>query len=473
MYTYQDFVKNKNAGLGDFLLKVVQDYKGSETYRNAEIAEQYDRRRNVTIMKFKKYLYTLTGQRIEDIISPNHRLSSNFFHRLTTQLVQYLLGNGVTFAEKGVKEKLGETFDTELQKAAKYAQNGGVSYGFWNYNKMSVFKATEFAPLKDEENGRLRVGVRFWQLATDKPLRMTLFEEDGYTEYIKYSGEKVQEYRPKRPYKLIVKSTQADGSEIHDGENYPSFPIVPLYANDYHQSEIVGLRENIDAYDLIKSGFANDLDGNLFYWLIKNAGGMGDEDIARMLERIKTLGAAIVNSDEGGGVDGKEIKIPFEARNTYLARIEEDLYNDFGALKVEKISGHTTIPEIEAAYTPLDSHADEFEYFCIVFVQQILELQGVKATPQFKRNRISNRAEETAMILQSASYLDDETILKKLPFLTPDEIEPILRAKRKEEAERYTLGGAAPEDADENEGEVEEDEETKPSNNGRRKEKNG
>lgn len=438
MLTYQDFLKNKGSELGTFLLQVIDEHKSSDAYRIARDAEQYDKQRNVTIMNFQKYLYNMKGAKIPDVISPNHKLSSNFFNRFTTQLTQYLLGNGVTFPEEGVKEKLGEDFDTELQRAGKYALVGGVSFGFWDYDKLRVFKFTEFAPLYDEENGGLRVGIRFWQLAPNKPLRMTLYEEDGYTEYIKHDRGNVQELQPKRPYKLIVKSTEADGVEIYNGGNYPNFPIVPLYANNYHRSELVGMRENIDAYDLIKSGFANDLDGHLFYWLIQNAGGMDDVDVAKLLERIKTMGAAIATDE--GTVAPHEIKIPYESRIAYLDRLEEDLYKDFGALKVENISaGATTATQINAAYEPLNIKANSFEYQCIEFVQGILKLQGIYTTPQFKRDKIANYQEETSMVLQSANYLDDETILKHLPFLSPDEIDEILARKEEEEARRYEM----------------------------------
>lgn len=438
MLTYQDFLKHQGSGIGEFLLQAIEEHKSSPEYRTAIVAEQYDRQQNTTILSYQKYLYTMKGAKIPDVISPNHKLCSNFFNRFTTQLVQYLLGNGVTFAEEGVKEKLGTTFDTELQRAGKYAEISGVSFGFWDLDKLRVFKFTEFKPLYDEENGSLRVGIRFWQLAPNKPLRMTLYEEDGYTEYIKKDRQNVEILAEKRPYKLIVKSTEADGTELYDGGNYPSFPIVPLYANDYHQSELTGMRANIDAYDLIKSGFANDLDGHLLYWLIQNAGGMDDVDVAKVLERIKTMGAAI-SSDEGT-IEQKQINIPYESRIAYLDRLEQDLYKDFGALKVENITaGGTTATQIKSAYAPLDMKATGLEYQCIEFVQNILKLQGIEATPQFKRDKIANYQDETTMVLQSANYLDTETVLKHLPFLSPDEINDILKAKEEEEAERYEI----------------------------------
>ena len=41
------------------------------------------------------------------------------------------------------------------------------------------------------------------------------------------------------------------------------------------------------------------------------------------------------------------------------------------------------------------------------------------------------------MVLAAAQYLDDETILKHLPFLNIDEIDNILLRRDKEEADRY------------------------------------
>ena len=69
-----------------------------------------------------------------------------------------------------------------------------------------------------------------------------------------------------------MRESIADGTEILDGENYPGFPIVPLWANREHQSELTGLREKIDGYDLIQSGLANTIDeASMIYWRVKNA----------------------------------------------------------------------------------------------------------------------------------------------------------------------------------------------------------
>lgn len=49
-----------------------------------------------------------------------------------------------------------------------------------------------------------------------------------------------------------------------------------------------------------------------------------------------------------------------------------------------------------------------------------------------------NQLEQTQMVLMAAQYLDDETILSKLPWLTQEEIANILKRKSAEELERYS-----------------------------------
>ena len=60
------------------------------------------------------------------------------------------------------------------------------------------------------------------------------------------------------------------------------------------KAELNTIRTQIDAYDLIKSGFANDLDDvSAIYWTLSNTGGMDDVDLAQFVERMKTVKALV------------------------------------------------------------------------------------------------------------------------------------------------------------------------------------
>lgn len=447
MKTYQDLldVVDKEDELKDFIIKVINDHKASDDYRWASEGKAYDRQQNTTIMQYRKLLYTVSGRAIPDNFSAQHKLASNFYKRFNVQENQYLLGNGVNFDDEATKNKLGSgryAFDTVLQKLGKLALTQGEAFGFWNMDHVEAFELLEFAPLYDEEDGALKAGVRFWQIDDQKPLRATLYEMDGYTEYIKRKDDaKLVELKPKRAYVIKYRYTEADGVDIYDGENYNDFPIVPLWGNQDKTCNIKAWKPKIDCYDLIESGFANDVDdASLIYWTITNAGGMDDVDLAQFLQHMKTVKAALVD-DDGAKAEAHTIDVPVNARETYLRMLEKDLYKDAMALDTEAMSnGNVTATAIRAAYEPLNNKTDEFEYCVIEFIQRILELAGLDDNPTFKRSTIVNQTEETNMILAAAQYLDDETILKHLPFLAIDEVQNILDNVVREEADRYGQG---------------------------------
>lgn len=407
-------------------------------YLIAADAEQYDRKRNVTILKYQKLLYTLSGTAVPDNYSANHKVVSGFFNRFITQENQYLLGNGVTLENESTKAKLGPGFDTKLQQAGRSALVQGVSFGFWNFDHLEVFKLTEFVPLYDEENGALMAGIRFWQVDSDKPLRATLYELDGYTEYIQRESKSIEELQAKRSYRQAKVQSIADGTQIYDLGNYPGFPIVPLWGNPHRQSELVGIRESIDSYDLIKSGFANDLDdASMIYWTLENAGGMDDVSLAQFVERIKTVKAAVVDGDAGAKAEAHTMEVPYQSRVAYLERLEHDLYRDAQILDIDSLSAAAkTATEINAAYQPMDNKADQYEYCVLEFLHGIFAIAGIEDNPTFKRSRIVNQQEETQMVLMAAQYLDDETILNKIPWLTPEEAQEALARRNEMEQQR-------------------------------------
>ena len=440
MNTYQDLLSLTNeSDRCAFVFDSVNEYKGSEMFKWAVEGDAYSRQKNTTINRYQKLLYTVSGRAVPDNFTANHKCASNFFSRFITQENQYLLGNGITFENDSTKERLGgDGFDIQMQKAGKSSLTCGVSFVLFNLDHIEVFKATEFVPLWNEETGGLMAGIRFWQVSSEKPMRATLYELDGYTDYIKRK-DKCEVLNPKRSYKQIIRQSVADGTEVIDGENYPGFPIIPLWANPNHQSELVGLKGQIDAYDLIKSGFANDLDdASMIYWTLENAGGMDDIDLAKFIEHMKTVKAAVIDGDSGAKAEAHTIDVPYQSREAYLTRLESDMYNDAMALNVNQVaSGNITATAINAAYEPLNNKTDQFEYCVIECIRGILALIGVDDTPSFKRSKIANMLEETTMVLQAAQYLDNETILKHLPFLSSDEVDGILDRLVVEESNRY------------------------------------
>lgn len=452
MKTYQDYEKAQNKLA--FIRDAISDYRGSDAYKVAVIADEYERQQNTTIRQYVKTLYDSTGRQVVDITSSNNRLCSNFFHRLNTQRCAYSLGNGITFPDEANKERLGADFDTQLFDAGYKGLIHGQSYLFWNLDRVYVFPATQFCPLWDEYDGTLRAGVRFWSIDwARRPVTAVFYTEDGYITYRTRGGSTgldLVEIEPLRAYKQKVVSSPADGDIIVGESNYGELPIVPLWGSRHKQSTLVGMREKIDSYDLIQSGFANDLEECAeIYWIIGNAIGMTDADVTTFRDRMKLQHMAVADTNNST-VTPYTNEIPVNARKTFLDGIRASIYEDFGALDVHTVAAGATNDHIDAAYQPMDEEADDFEYQIIQAVMQIERLAGLEPlVPQFKRNRVSNQLELTQMIMLAAQYLDKETMLNKLPFVTVDEVQKILEAKDAESDERLDFGEEEAENGEE------------------------
>ncbi|MCI8623767.1 MAG: phage portal protein [Provencibacterium sp.] len=448
MKTYQDL---EAIGLSekdrmDFIRSVVNEHRTSADYRTAEDAELYYAKRNPTINKAQKYVYEEDGTKVPDIWSSNYKLTHGFFRRFVLQQVQYILSNGVTFQQEETKKKLGANFDNRLQELCKKAMIDGVAFGFWNLDHLEVFpfadtpKSPGFSPVYDRDSGLLRAGVRYWSTGVDerdKTERLTLYEETGYTDYIQRKGKEMEPMGPRKTYSVTTKANGLGVVESVVGENYPGFPIIPLWANDLKESEIIGIRPSIDCYDFISSDLAGDIsDSNGFFWTLNNAQGMDDVDLVKFVKKMNVVRAAALGRDVTA--EAHTLAIPVDAAMRMLELLRSDMYQDFMLLDIEKaLAGDKTATSIRMAYQQQDDKCGDFEFCIRDFIARLLALLGIEDEPSFQWNRIANQMEETQMVMMAAAELDSETILNKLPWITPEEAEEILKRRAAEDLGRF------------------------------------
>ena len=444
MKTFQDLqeAQRNETTLIDFIQSAINAHKNSEEYRKALEAELYYKGENPTINRYEKIIYDLQGRAHKDMYTANHKIASSFFGFDVRQEVSYLLGNGVTFQKSATKNKLGKRFDIQMVKAGKYALIAGISFGFYNLDHVEIFKLKEFVPLYDEENGALMAGIRFWQIREDKPLRATLYEIDGYTDYFRPKDAGMRIMKKKRPYKVMVRTSEIDGTEIYDGENYPTFPIVPLKNGEDAISELTGKRNTVDALVLCTSNMVNNVDeGNLIYWVLKNCGGMDDLDDMKFLDKVRTTHVAHAggDGDEEASAEPHTIEAPYAGTDATINMLKRKLYEDFQAFDSAAVSaGNQTATAIAASYTPLDLKVDDFEASVTEFILGILEVAGIDDIPTYNRNRIINKSEEAQVILMGAEYYDEEYITQKLLAINgdADQYEELMKRKEIEEIDK-------------------------------------
>ena len=457
MKTYQDLMSCvTEAERAKFLLDALADHKASAKYEFAKVAGEYYDGENHDIMRVEKIIHDEMGIAHVNKFAANHKIPSNFFSMVVDQEVNYLLGNGIMFGNDDTEEKLGGDFSRRTMEVLLSAAVDGVAFGFWNRDHLESLSFSDdevtpgFVPLYDEESGALRAGIRYWQLDDAHPMRLTLFEEDGGTEYIKRKDELPQIMTEKTPYKTTAARSKIGGERVIDGGNYPAFPIVPLKYNKKSRSALAGKRFTLAAFDLVTSGLINNVsEGDLIYWVLTNCGGMNGEDDAKFLRHALTTHIIHANGDDSAKAEPKRIDAPYEATIESAELLEKRLYKDFQALDVEKIiSGNQTATAIRAAYSPLDLKADGTEKQVTDFIMAILALAGIDDVPSYTRNRIINPLEEVQTVVTASDYLDDEYKTRKILTILgdADQADDVLRRMAADEAGRFAGGTEDPED---------------------------
>lgn len=473
MITYQDYENAQDKT--KWLQSAINKYRGSAEYRRAVEEQEYMAGRNVAILKIQRIIYDMAGIPMVNFAASNHKIRNRAIHRLVTDRCSYSLGNGVSFAGKNkqrgkdgktttvdpTKAILGDRFDRAIYRTAYWALSNGESFLYvhkghdedrWEYN---LFKKTEFLPLYDEKSGRLRGGIRFWSLEWGKrPINAILYTEEGHTRYETPTGRNsisaLEQVDELKPYMETVTESEAYGEEVI-ANTMPMLPIFPLYSGENRSSALDCLQPEIDASDMVLSGFCNDInDIAQVYWLVSGAMGMNENDKRQLLDRLILQHMAVVDG-ENSKIEGFTQEIPYAAREKCLKMLRDQMYEKWGGFDVHTVEAGATNDHIDAAYWPMDEEADSFEYELIEMIQNILKMMGIEDVPQFKRNKVSNQMEQTQMVMLAADALDEQTILEKLPWITVDEVDDIMARMDGEALVRFE-----PEETDEPE-ETEED----------------
>lgn len=459
MLTYQDYEAALAAGkLTDFVTDVIGAHRQSALYKTAVDADAYDRQQNTTILTFVSEV----KRRRDNAFRQDIKIPCNLFRRLNKQRCSYLLGNGVSFTRKAAvhdpetgnlvqvdltKQQLGSRFDADVFAWAYKALIHGESYGFWTPGRIYNFPVTQFAPLRDEESDAVRCGVRFWQIDASKPLFAELYTEGGVYSY-RSDANGSSRLNPvgdtPTPYLLQTARTEARGEWIVGERNYSALPVIPMYGSDLRQSTLVGMKDRIDSIDLVSSGFARDVrDIAKLYWLIENCGGMSDADLDKFLDDILERHIASVDASGFDGTARDALKpysqdVPYQSNVAYIKHATEALYQDFGALDVHTIGANSTNDHLEAAFTPLNEEADEFEREVSRAIKAGLALLGIDDDPQYKRMQIVNQKDRTDMILSAVNVIGRRKALEKLDWIDVDEVDEILQDEFSQGLDRLT-----------------------------------
>jgi len=427
-YTYQDY--EEAADKGEFIRKSIQAYTSSGFYSDAVLGEKYFRGENPAIMSSVGNTLRLSGGKNLKMTQP---VTTNIFQRLVIQQNATLLSNGaqITADDKtDVKPMMGIGFDRALARLGENALKHGVGYGFWDYDRIAVFTAKEFFTLDDERSGAPVAGVRFWDRQRESGKTATFvefYESDGVTEYTIKDGV-MSAPGEKKAYGLSVRPVTND---IEGVKSYHRLPVAQFWGNDDHTTELsFAIKSKIDFLDRVWTNFSDSATRiNLIYWIISQYS-VTTEEAIQMIEQIYSLGV-VANKDDFKA-EPHSFELPSESVDKAIEMLEKAITADYMGVSLREVTGGSlTNVAINTAFNNLMNKVARYEWQPFRFIQDMMDIIGLPPTEniQFKREVPRNMMEETNMIMGAASYLDEQTVIEKLPFVTVDEIAVIIERK--------------------------------------------
>lgn len=227
------------------------------------------------------------------------------------------------------------------------------------------------------------------------------------------------------------------------GHRLETIPFIKFANNKKEKSDLLKYKKQIDLYDRVMSGFANDLeDIQQIIYILENYGGQNLNEFMSDLKRFKAIKTDTSEGGTHGGVSTLQIEIPVEARKVILEVLKKQIYESGQALQQDTESyGNASGVALKFFYRKLELKAGmmqtQFKKGFATFIRAILKYLNQDVNMQiiqtWTRNMISNDYENAQIAMQSKDIISDETIIKNHPWVESLEDELTKVKSQKEE----------------------------------------
>lgn len=376
----------------------------------------------------------------------DNRISHNWHNLLVNQKTGYLLTYPPTF-DVGNKEEnqiiadtLGDQYAQVSSSLGIAASNAGVGWlHYWRGGdgafEYAVVSAEQIVPILSADlKAKLEGVVRCY----------TMLEPDGEHRYCEYwDAQKAVRYRENANgnyafYPYI-------GGESHTiYHRMGAVPFIPFYNNSLHTGDLPMVKDLIDAYDKVVSGFANDIDDvQEVIFVLREYGGADKEEFIRDLKLKK-----VIKIEGDGGADTIRAEIPYEARGAFLDRTRKQIFvSGMGVDPDPQAFGDASGVALKFLYSLLELKAGmmeaEFRRGYAELVRAICRFKGLeepkKIIQTWTRNAIQNDLETAQIAQQSTGVISRRTILKNHPWVEDAEAEEKQVDKEQAAEAQYTF----------------------------------
>lgn len=342
---------------------------------------------------------------------------------------------------KRVNLVLGHNFERKLKDLCIEASNCGLAWlHYWISDKgefkfekvpteqcIPLYKNT----LEKSLTGLIRTYTKLEEVDSNDKL-----QEFTYIEYWDNKSLKTYKFKDKIGYGMNENYISVEDINHTLGR----VPFIKFANNMNETSDLDKYKKQIDLYDKVMSGYANDIeDIQQIIYILENYGGE-DEEFVQKLKRFKTVQLANNEVEGKGDLRTLQIDIPVEARKLILDVLKKQIYEFGQGLQqdVESV-GNASGVALKFFYRKLELKSGNMETEFIEGINELVEailrhlnIAHDKIQQTYTRNMISNDLENAQIAQQSLGVIPMKYILRNHPWIDdPEEAEQLLIEEEK------------------------------------------
>lgn len=427
--------------------KLIKKYTAnhSDVVKKIETAERYYRKENDI-----KYAEKETEDAENPLRTADNRIPSNFYKLLVNQKAAYAFTEKVTFDTGNddlnslITQTLGDSFRKKCKSLCVQAANASVGWlHYWKGDDgkfhYAVIDAKQVIPVwtRDLEK-ELYAVLRTYAMIDET-------DGDTYIIYEIWTADRCESFRRRSDldfdaldyfcqYLVIDIDTGTEEYQPVYTHGFEEVPFIFFNNNDEGTNDLRDIKELIDAYDKVFSGFLNDLeDIQELIFIITNYGGDADNAL-QILQEMKTKKIINVESegaDDKSGVSTLAIEIPVAARKEMLDITRRAIFEQGMGIDPDPQNfGNSSGVALQYLYSLLELKTGmmetEFEVSFNRLARAILKFYGKtseKLEQTWTRTSVTNDSEMADIAQKSKGVISDETIVRKHPWVDDAELE--------------------------------------------------
>lgn len=450
--------------------KLIKNYKRQHNrlVRESNLAEQYYKKEN-DILRNKK-----RPEGKNPIRNADNRIPSNFYNILVNQKAAYLFTAPPLFdvgkdsLNKQILRILGDGYAKKCKDLCIQASNYSVAWlHYWideeNQFQYAVVDARQIHPLWSNDLNKTLYGVlRIYDEREEDGTLYNMYEywnEEACYLFRKKNRDTITELEPYQTFLTVQDSEVYDSSHIlqHD---FGEVPFIPFFNNNIGTNDLKNVKELVDCYDKVYSGFTDDLED--IQEIIFILSGYEGEKLEEFLHKLKKYKTIKVDSDNDGkgGLQTLTIDIPVEARNIMLQMTRKAIFEQGQGIDPDPQNfGNSSGVALSYLYSLLELKAGLMETeFRLGFGDLIRAIcnylnESVETINQtWTRTSVNNDCELATIAQQSVGVISNKTIVKNHPWVEDPEKEmKQLEEEQKEKEEQFNTYSSAFEETKEKE----------------------